>query len=399
MQLRRILLRIMLWSLGLAAIAGVGAMLLAKGDTVWRVVGTASMTAGIAGMMLWASRLIDRPVARLAGLLTMGVLLIDFLLGLALIWHQYGSWRLEERLYMTLLQVSVTGFPAAALLRLRSHQSGRLAGLVGIVVFGMVLVVAQIPTWLAMDYHVENHLYETAAALGWLVLPALGCLFAPSLRDRRWRWLGVLAAIASLSIALVGIWRDLHQRPDALVMAIGIAVAIGYANLALRIPFKSNQQWLAWGAIAAVGATALLADIVTIRQKDFDDLYSRMCGAAGIVSACGTLALIIVALLNRKLRDDNQPTDFTDIVLFCPRCNRKHKMPFGDGHCNGCGLRISVRVEEPRCVNCGYLLYMLTSDRCPECGTPTNATMPAPDQSLPRASADDDNRSCAGIAP
>jgi predicted amidophosphoribosyltransferase len=29
-----------------------------------------------------------------------------------------------------------------------------------------------------------------------------------------------------------------------------------------------------------------------------------------------------------------------------------------------------IKVDEPHCETCGYLLYRLKSDRCPECGTP-----------------------------
>ena len=39
----------------------------------------------------------------------------------------------------------------------------------------------------------------------------------------------------------------------------------------------------------------------------------------------------------------------------------------GHAKCGSCGLRIRITVEEPRC-SCGYLLYRLEGDTCPECG-------------------------------
>ena len=39
----------------------------------------------------------------------------------------------------------------------------------------------------------------------------------------------------------------------------------------------------------------------------------------------------------------------------------------GPARCAECGLHITISVEEPRCT-CGYLLYHLESDQCPECG-------------------------------
>jgi len=41
--------------------------------------------------------------------------------------------------------------------------------------------------------------------------------------------------------------------------------------------------------------------------------------------------------------------------------------------CIECGLRFSIKMDEPRCETCGYLLYRPKSDRCPECGTPIGA--------------------------
>jgi rRNA maturation protein Nop10 len=58
-----------------------------------------------------------------------------------------------------------------------------------------------------------------------------------------------------------------------------------------------------------------------------------------------------------------------DVTLLCPRCGKKQQVPVGQSECSGCRLRIRVQIEEPRCAQCGYLLYGLTSDRCPECGT------------------------------
>ena len=41
-----------------------------------------------------------------------------------------------------------------------------------------------------------------------------------------------------------------------------------------------------------------------------------------------------------------------------------------------CGLKFHIRLEEPRCPKCDYLLFMLQSDRCPECGTPVRGGAP-----------------------
>ncbi|MCH7808049.1 MAG: hypothetical protein IIB60_02385, partial [Planctomycetes bacterium] len=100
MTLRIVLLRAMLWSLGLSAVTGVLAVLFQGGDLVWRVVGTGVTTAIACGLMLRASTLVDREESRPAGLLGMGVVIAEFLMALLLIWeaprHLWGVRWVEE---------------------------------------------------------------------------------------------------------------------------------------------------------------------------------------------------------------------------------------------------------------------------------------------------------------
>ena len=58
-----------------------------------------------------------------------------------------------------------------------------------------------------------------------------------------------------------------------------------------------------------------------------------------------------------------------DKSVVCPCCGLDQTVPLGTSSCSACGLRIHLRIEEPRCPDCDYLLYRLTSGRCPECGT------------------------------
>ena len=71
MALRTTLLRVMLWSLAIAAVTGVVAVLTQSGAVAWRVVGSGLTTAVASGLMLAASRLVDREKSRSAGLLGM----------------------------------------------------------------------------------------------------------------------------------------------------------------------------------------------------------------------------------------------------------------------------------------------------------------------------------------
>ncbi|MCH7602227.1 MAG: hypothetical protein IIB54_05635, partial [Planctomycetes bacterium] len=54
----------------------------------------------------------------------------------------------------------------------------------------------------------------------------------------------------------------------------------------------------------------------------------------------------------------------------CPQCQQWLEAPSGPARCDGCGLRLIIEITEPRCP-CGYLLYELKGNVCPECGRDT----------------------------
>jgi rRNA maturation endonuclease Nob1 len=81
----------------------------------------------------------------------------------------------------------------------------------------------------------------------------------------------------------------------------------------------------------------------------------------------------VLARMNRRVDFEGLPRGMRSITVVCPACRRRQPVVLGGDRCAGCGLRIEVRVEEPRCRRCGYLLLRLSSDVCPECGTPVAA--------------------------
>ncbi|MHC4141142.1 MAG: hypothetical protein ACYSUF_04405 [Planctomycetota bacterium] len=98
-------------------------------------------------------------------------------------------------------------------------------------------------------------------------------------------------------------------------------------------------------------------------------MTERLTTASAILTSCGALALAVLARLNRRVDFESLTRAFADITVVCPRCRKKQSIGLGGAACKFCSLRIEVQVEEPVCRECGYLLYQLTSDVCPECGT------------------------------
>ena len=87
--------------------------------------------------------------------------------------------------------------------------------------------------------------------------------------------------------------------------------------------------------------------------------------------------MLVLARLNRRVDFEPLADMPMAVTVICPRCGRRTKVPLGAGGCGACGLRIEINIEEPRCPQCGYLVYKLASDVCPECGTPVRPTQAA----------------------
>jgi uncharacterized membrane protein len=182
-------------------------------------------------------------------------------------------------------------------------------------------------------------------------------------------WMAVYAAVENLH----------GDPPPFFIWATVLAVFIAHLNLTLQASLPRAFGWLRWSTIVAVAATGVLvgSQINARHQTPTWDMVYRLTAAMGICAGCGTLAIAIIARMTRKTEHVMiAPADLHEIQLQCPGCQAKQTLPLGDSKCSECGLRFQIKVDEPRCETCGYLLYRLKSDRCPECGTPIAAKSP-----------------------
>jgi hypothetical protein len=185
---------------------------------------------------------------------------------------------------------------------------------------------------------------------------------------RHWRWLGIAAAGASAGLILMDIWGGWSEHPKVLCPLLSVAILVAYAVVLWMLPLKGRQGWVRWGTIGTALLTAAFINVIVILEPFLEDLFERLTAAGGIVTACGTLSLLVLAAFNRRVEVGRTTSVLMELTVVCPRCRRKQTVPVGDSACKSCGLRIHLRIEEPRCPHCDYLLHALTSDRCPECG-------------------------------
>lgn len=194
-------------------------------------------------------------------------------------------------------------------------------------------------------------------------------------------WIGIGSSGISLIVWLVLIWFDSSwhwEVRENLARTAGtfttIAVAIAVSGL-LILPRLDGFSAIILRR-STIGVTVLLGFCLSILFWWFewidnyidDDTIVRLMGVLGILSACGTVVTPIVWKVQSIRRDtigETLPMHIR-IEIVCPRCKAQQRLA-GSNKCKNCKLRINIQIQEPRCV-CGYQLYHLKSNNCPECG-------------------------------
>jgi hypothetical protein len=361
MPMRKVLLRLMLGSLGFAAAAGVLAALSGGDETVWRVVGTGFATALACGLMLPFSPMLDQEKTRVIGLSGVAVILVEFLLAMALIWEVpqllFGlQW--EEELALTMLFFGLAAVLLAPARKLADMPQSRLAGRVGVGTIAVTFGAFLIAIWGPERFIDDGKWWESGSAvftIGLLVLLGLvGAEAGAGAEPRRpWRWLAIPAGVIAFVLWMSNVWLGTESAFGSVVFSVLVSVAavVGHANLCLPVKLPSNLGWLRGGVIAAGMLTAALIDLVIVKEKysaiTWDaELLSRFSAAAAITAGCGSIALLVLARIYRGVDREIPVTELSEMRVTCPRCRKKQSIDIGEASCSACGLRILIRVEE-----------------------------------------------------
>jgi len=183
-----------------------------------------------------------------------------------------------------------------------------------------------------------------------------------------------VAGIVWLIVSWVGGQATMGDMFDlgmfAMVMTIpGIVLLhIGLLSLAkIDGPFGRAVR-LGTMACSIVGGSVTMLAVVSMGS--FGGL-DQVAGVSILLAAIGTAAVPLASAIERAQATDDFERDVakrTPVEVICPRCQTQSTIrAHTNGSCASCGLKIRIEVEEPRCA-CGYLLYNLTGDVCPECG-------------------------------
>jgi hypothetical protein len=221
----------------------------------------------------------------------------------------------------------------------------------------------------------EGRVLGSVATIGAAAILALAC--AINWETRRWHPIG-LVGFGVVGIALVLVlttiwWEWRVPYPEWLgkttAAAAVLAVAAPHTGLLALARLPRSHEWVRIVTVLAIGLLAILIIGLIIAEPRSDDWF-RVLGVLAIIDVCGTIAVPILHRVHALQRKEQVVTHEHVLALTCPRCRKTQELPEGRSKCGQCGLRFVIEIEEERCLKCGYLLYRLESEVCPECGTP-----------------------------
>jgi hypothetical protein len=226
-----------------------------------------------------------------------------------------------------------------------------------------------------------NRALQTALSVALFSLTSLGCAIAWE-RDR-WRVMaviGIVCSVLSIPLYLLGIWvkwRGASGDPLFQTMAIMATWCVLLAHMCLLGLVRPKRGWR-WTlhctrVCAVLLGLGISAMIVIDPNYPAAEVYLRLIGGLAILTACGTVCVPILHKLGGIPAGEELVTTPLTLTITCPRCAESQQVAAGRSRCRSCGLKFRIEIEEAVCAQCGYALYMLTSDRCPECGTPLAA--------------------------
>ncbi len=245
--------------------------------------------------------------------------------------------------------------------------------LFGLIAFGVNFCALMVCIWWpdGLDAAGPRGLATTGALIGYYVL-AVPCA---DLYGRQRRPIlplaGMTVCAAGLVMAFVCIWAepvgDVTFAKATGVVGV-VAFSLAHTCLLMRAPGGPALIQLLWGTVVCVWAVAAMWCATILLEPD-EEFFYRAFGALGVLDACGSLSLLIAGKLKQIGKVERLASTSARVDIRCPRCAKAQVLDTGPSKCSACGLKITIEIEEPRCVKCDYLLWQLPSRCCPECGT------------------------------
>jgi hypothetical protein len=338
------MLKVMLWSLGVAVVFGVFAALTASFHIVGRVAATAVLTSVVAAI-LW----------RLAGKVESQMPVVSRIMDVACVvfflFANCGIWSIgdEDKMWGTAFASLCAGGLAASGFWQTQFTKFKLTGYIIAACAGPALVCWLLSIWWSDSF--SQKLFLIGVALVCWAAPAALSLAGWTPDDRRiWRWVGVAAAGFALIISIHGIVSDGTEVHAKILTALGsVSVVVVHANLVLLAPLQGLHRWLRVGIIGTVAFCAACVSWVVFIEASGEGLLIRLTVASAILSSGGTIAIAFLGKRNAtragRVSLPTATSPFSSVTLQCPKCGSQQTLPVGPSHCKSCGLGFRIEVH------------------------------------------------------
>ena len=379
MDYRKVTLRVLYSSLGIAALSGILAMILPNaGEVIGRLIGTAIATAIGSAMLLISIQRFEVRTTRKFGA-TLGILvLIIYLSTLIAIWVNLltplRGLNLEEKFALTALLFAGCGSLTVLGVLLMEMKRLKLAGYVLSIIWLIPLLGWLLDIWIiTQPTHtsvVENVLFPIQTLFPLIVLACIQ-------RHITYMIIAITCALLcciTSQVAMCMTAGHLEQNLPLLMVVLisgGISAILGIANVVQFRKPKNSILWLEWLTlfIVSIAVTVLCVSIwYDMQDIQLPEMVLRVAVGTGILSSTAIIGLLIGQLVRGSMFTN---FDGDGIGGICPRCQSTILIPCGKSSCPTCGLRMKLGIESPCCRACGYDITQAPSgDACSECGEP-----------------------------
>lgn len=228
-----------------------------------------------------------------------------------------------------------------------------------------------------------NDFYIGMISVGtvWFCAGSLGLIASHMIL--RGRFVRTMRSCEIALVALSGLWLIYFwlvteyglYREDFLLSSLGfcsvMTATVVIASFILSLETESREIQIGKRLVVFL---LLICTMISYLIICFDELAEFDVLTIGLVIGW-TTTIIGLATISIAVRRENQPrgklvrtiTRRVKMKMTCPQCQQWLEAASGPARCDGCGLRMIIEIKEPRCV-CGYLLYELQGNVCPECG-------------------------------
>lgn len=348
---QKVCFKVMLWSLGVAAVLGVIAVLTASVEVVGRVTATAFLTSVVAAFLWQAAVRLEQSES--ATKMAQAGAILFYLFALGGIWDIGNEGKLWATAFVCLgcLTVSSSGW---AMQRQADYRHTGLIAAVASMVSGVCWLVA---IW---GEQFDSKITITGFAIaGWSAAAAVCLIGLGTEPARHWRWIGVGAAVGGLLLSEYAIFQRIAPRwvSDWLTVIGSIAAVVIHALLCYASRSAPPKLTIRLVAIVSTIVTALLADMNVLLRLEGDLFVVRLTVAAAIVASTSTIATAFIIQRNwRQSRleaavADSSPdagtgpaAEFKKLHIECPQCNQRSALPVGSSTCPHCKLRFKIEI-------------------------------------------------------